>query len=72
VVSLQLMKADEEEGRGSPMPMLEHHSPMGALSDRITHHGGITRPCGAVFVKKEIIAATLIGMDSNPLILFLF
>jgi hypothetical protein len=52
VVSLQLMKADEEEGRGSPMPMLEHRSPMGALSDKITRHGGITRPCGGSFRKK--------------------
>jgi hypothetical protein len=51
------MKADEEEGRGSPTPMLEHRSPMGALGDRIARHGGITRPAGAVFVKKEITVA---------------
>jgi hypothetical protein len=46
------MKADEEEGRGSPTPMLEHRSPMGALGDRIARHGGITKPGGAVFVRK--------------------
>jgi hypothetical protein len=66
------MKADEEEGRGSPTPMLEHRSPMGALSDRIARHGGITKPGGAVFVKKEITAAIVIGMDSYSLILVLF
>jgi hypothetical protein len=48
------MKADEEEGRGSPMPMLERPCPMGVLGDRITHNGGIARPDGAAFVKKEI------------------
>jgi hypothetical protein len=54
VVSLQLMKADEEEGRGSPMLMLECPYPMGVLGDTIARHGGIARPGGAVFVKKEI------------------
>jgi hypothetical protein len=54
------MKADEEEGRGSPTPMLECPYPMGVLGNTIARHGGVVRPSGAVFIKKEITCYRLL------------